>query len=347
MRYGILEMTVTVDGDGIPDAATDDFMAMVKAVGPAFGKVAAISGVDQLAVDCVLAQDFVKSVEARMRRFSEDDREGFKTERVGGFAVAKNLSQVEDDSLIAIVFDASMWAGRDGVARARKVATMAHELAHPVMTRVRRMSGALEGVIFPSQTLTEVARSNARIDWDEFRAEGIADAVLQGMATADEPGGGSRPLPLAEISLTGYVEQAQTQLAAAYPAWADRVQTYREWKMKLDEMWFPALRDLGEMRTLIAMTLGCRGFESNDPIDSAVWALPAYQLYFGEPWEAYIAAIRRLPFITTPENHREVEREILDVGEASFKHALKALGLTADDLPDRHNDVHVSEPQRI
>lgn len=156
-----------------------------------------------------------------MRRFGEDDREGFTTERVGGFAVAKNLSQVEDDSLIAIVFDASMWAGMDGAARARKVATMAHELAHPVMTRLRRMSGALEGVIFPSQTLTEVARSNARICWDEFRAEAIADVVLQGMATADEPGGGSRRLPLAEISLTGYVEQAKTQLAAAYPAWAD------------------------------------------------------------------------------------------------------------------------------
>jgi hypothetical protein len=294
-----------------------------------------------------LSADFIKAVEARMRRFGEDDREGFTTERVGGFAVAKNLSQVEDDSLIAIVFDASMWAGMDGAARARKVATMAHELAHPVMTRVRRMSGALEGVIFPSQTLNEGARSNARIDWDEFRAEAIADVVLQGMVTADEPGGGSRPVPLAEISLAGYVEQARMQMGAAYPAWADRVQTYREWKMKLGDMWFSTLRDLDQMRTLIAMTLGCRGFESNEPIDPAVAALPAYKLYFGEPWEAYIAAIRRLPSITTPENHCDVEREILDLGEASFKHALKALGLTADDLPDRHNEVHVTEPQRV
>jgi hypothetical protein len=143
------------------------------------------------------------------------------------------------------------------------------------------------------------------------------------------------------------VEQAKVQLGAAYPAWADRVQTYREWKMKLDDMWFPTLRDLGEMRTLLAMTLGCRGFESNEPIDPAVSALPAYQLYFGEPWDAYIAAIRRFPSVTTPENHRDVEREILDVGEASFKQALLALGLTADDTPDRHSEVHVTEPQRI
>lgn len=346
MRYGVLELTAVTEGD-MPDAATEDFMAVVQSVGPAFGKVAEISGVDQLAVECVLAADFIKGVEARMRRFGEDDREAFTTERVGGFAIAKNLSQAEDDSRIAIVFDSSIWIGMDGAARARKVATMAHELAHPVMTRLRRMSGALEGVVFPSITLTEVARSNARICWDDFRAEAIADVVLQQMATADEPGGGSRPLPLAEISLSGYVEQAKVQLSVAYPAWADRVQAYREWKMKLDDMWFPTLRDLGEMRTLMVMTLGCRGFESHEPIDPAVSALPAYNLYFGEPWEAYIAAIRRLPSITTPENHREIEREILDVGEASFKDALKALGLTADDLPDRHNDVHVTEPQRV
>jgi hypothetical protein len=54
-----------------------------------------------------------------------------------------------------------------------------------------------------------------------------------------------------------------------------------------------------------------------------------------------------VPSITTPENDREVEHEILAVGDASIKHALKALGLTADDLPDRHNHVHVIEPQRI
>jgi hypothetical protein len=347
MRYGILEMTASVEGDDIEAAAKDDFTGLVRAVGPAFGKVAELSGIDQLAVECVLAADFIKAVEARMRRFSEDDREGFTTERVGGVVAAKNLSQAEDDSKVAIVFDASMWAGIDGAARARKAAIMAHEVAHPVMTRVRRISGALEGVVFPSVTLTEVARSNARIDWDEFRAEAIADLVLQGMTTVTEPDGESRSLPLAEISLSGYVEQAKTQLGTAYPAWADRVQTYREWKMTLDEMWFSTLRDLGEMRTLLAMTLGCLGLDSNEPIDPAVSALPAYQLYFGEPWEAYIAAIRRLPIITTPTDHRDVEREILEAGEASFKQALHSLGLTADDLPDRHSEVHVTGPQRI
>jgi len=54
-----------------------------------------------------------------------------------------------------------------------------------------------------------------------------------------------------------------------------------------------------------------------------------------------------LPIITTPGDHRDVEREILDVGEASFRQALLALGLTADDAPDRHSEVHVTEPLRI
>jgi hypothetical protein len=347
MRYGILELTVTVEGDGIPDAAKEDFTALVPAVGPAFGKIAEVSGIDQLAVECVLADQFVKAVESRMRRFGDSDQGPYTTERVGGFAVAKNLSQVEDESKVAIVFDASMWTGTDGAARARKAATMAHEVSHPVMTRVRRMSGALDGVIFPSQTLTEVARSSARIDWDEFRAESFADMVLQEMATADEPGGGTHPLRLAEISLAGYVEQAQMQLGAAYPAWADRVQEYREGRKTLADMWYSTLRDLGEMRTLIAATMGCMGVDSTEPIDPTVSSLPAYQLYFGKPWEAYIDAMGRLPLVTTPVNHRDVEREILEAGEASFRKALIALGLTADDLPDRQCEVHVTEPQRI
>lgn len=336
-----------VEGGGVPGAAQEDFTAMLAAVGPAFGKIAELSQIDQLSVECVLAEDFVKAVKPRMRRFGDSDQGDFATERVGGFAVAKNLSQVEDDSRIAIVFDANLWAGMDGAARARKVATMAHELSHPVMTRVRRMSGALDGVIFPSQTLAEVARSSARIDWDEFRAEAMADMVLQAMTTADEPGGGSRPLRLAEISLTGYVEQATAQLGNAYPAWADRVVGFGIGRLTLDEMWTQTLRQLGQMRTLIAMMLGCLGTESNESIDAAVSALPAYQLYFGKPWEAYIEAIRRLPFITTPKDHHHVEREVLDTGEASFRQALKALGLTADDFADRHSYVHVTDPLRV
>lgn len=111
MRYGVLQLTSVVVGEGIPAAAHEDFTAMVPAVGPAFGKIAEISGIDQLAVECVLAEQFVKAVESRMRRFGEDDREAFTTERVGGVVAAKNLAQAEDDSEVAIVFDASMWVG--------------------------------------------------------------------------------------------------------------------------------------------------------------------------------------------------------------------------------------------
>jgi hypothetical protein len=347
MRYGVLDLTAVVDGSGIPAVAQEDFIALMQALGPAFGKLAAIGGIDQLAVECVLAEDFVNAVEARMRRFDDSDQGGFTTDRIGGVVAAKNLPQADDDSHVAIVFAADVWVDSGNPPLAQKTTIMAHELAHPVMSRVRRMSGALDGVIFPSRTATEIARSSARIDWDEFRAEAIADVVLQGMATTTEPDGESRPLRLADILMADYAEQAKIHLASAYPAWADRVQKYREWELSLGDMWSQTLQQLGQTRTLVARMLGCAGAESDKPVDVQVSALPAYRLYFGEPWEAYVNAMRGARLVTTVNEHLEVEREVLDLGEASFRHALRALGVTASELPNRQSDVRVVEPQRV
>jgi hypothetical protein len=346
LNHGVLELQAIVDGADIPDSDRQEFTALVDVVGPAFGLLAEQAEVDFLEVECVLAANFVTAVEARMKRLSDGDQEGFTTERVGGVVAAKNLPQAADDSRVAIVFAHETLRALVG-GTVNRAAFVAHEIAHSVLSRVRRMSGALDGVVFPSQTLTEISRSSARIDWDEFRAEALADQIIQAMATVTEAGGGSRPLRLAEISGPGYLEQAKTQLAAAYPAWPDRVQAYREYRLALGDMWIATLRSVGQMRTLMAMMMGALGIDSDAPVDPELAALPAYRLYFGALWDEYINTVRHSPILTTVSEHREIELTVLRAGEASFRFALLALGLTADDLPDRQAHVHVVAPQRL
>src|SRR5262249_38973549 len=159
------------------------------------------------------ADDFVAAVKAYTRPFGDSEGEGFTTERVGGVVVAKNLAQAADESRIAIVFSAALWASQ---GEASRFAIVAHEIAHSLMSRVRQLSGALDGVLFPSLTLTEVARSSARIDWDEFRAEAMADEFLRAMATADTEGGESRPARLADLTLALSLKTAKDELGDAY-----------------------------------------------------------------------------------------------------------------------------------
>lgn len=341
----VMEVSVTFEGE-VPEEVQPDFASLANAMGGLFGRLASTMGIDHLDVECVLAHDFREAVESRLRRLGDGDQQGFTTERVGGVVVGKNLPQVEDQSRIAVVFAPELWIDSGGFAPAQKVATMAHEIAHTVMSRARYMSGALEGVVFPSQTLTEVARSSARIDWDEFRAEALADTVLQTVATTGE-GDNVRPLRLADFASTLYHDQASSQLAAAYPAWADRVDAYMDRQISLDDLWYATLQKLGQLRTLIAMFTGAMGRESDQPLAADLSAQHAYRLYFGEPWEEYVRTMRVSPILPTVSEHRGVEAEVLRVGEGSFRAALLALGLTADDLPNRTAYVHVSEPRRI
>ena len=85
--------------------------------------------------------------------------------------------------------------------------------------------------------------------------------------------------------------------------------------------------------------------DSSEQLPTDIIELPAYSLYFGERWEAYVATLRAAPILTTVGSHSSVEHEILAVGESSFRDGLTALGLTADDLPNREAYVHVSEPR--
>ncbi len=341
-----MEINVTFDGDHISEETQREFIAVTEAMARLYNLMTQPLGIDPLEVECVLAEDFAAAVNARAHGFGDADHPGFTTERVGGVVVAKNLPQVADESRIAIVFSADVWVNRFGEDAIQKWTLVAHEIAHPVMSRTRSLSGVLDGVPFPSLTPTEVIRASARVDWDEFRADALADAIVQETAAITDPNIDPADVRLAKTSVPATLAQVRIELSAAYPLWADRVQTFRERKLGLTDLWVQTARDLSQLRTLIARMTGGMGIGSRELLPKDVRELPAYRLYFDNPWEEFIRVLRESPVLTRLDEHREVENRILALGDDSFRFALAALGLKAEDSADRSFAVYVKEPQR-
>lgn len=134
----------------------------------------------------VLAEDFVTEVSRWLPAWTRaDEGEEFTTTREGGIVAAKTLDQAGDCSDMVIVFDDSFWPHVDQDNRARAIAAPLadHKRAHPIIDRTRHVSGAMDGVLIPSATGTEIARSMGRIFVDEYRADRLADLVLGELRT--------------------------------------------------------------------------------------------------------------------------------------------------------------------
>jgi hypothetical protein len=342
-----VDLNLTFEGDGLSGEAQHEFTLVAEAVFRIYRRLIEPLGVDHLEVECVLAEDFVAAVNARAHGFGDADHPGFTADRVGGMVVAKNLAQEADESRVAIVFSADIWVRQYADRPMEKWALMAHEIAHPVMSRVRWLSGSLHGVPFPSHTPTEVMRTGARIDWDEFRAEALADVILQESVAMTHPNLDPQDVSLAKIAVPATLAQVRIELTAVYPRWADRVQTYREGRLALTDLWIQTARELAQLRTLIARMTGGMGIDSDELLPAAVTELPAYRLYFSHPWEEFIKTLRESPLLTRVDEHRDVEERILAIAEQSFRAALAKLGLEAHDHPDRSFEINVNGPQRL
>jgi hypothetical protein len=105
----VMDISITFDG-AVPQESQPEFTSSAHLIAAVFGRLAGSLGIDHLDVECVLAEDFVRTVNSLMRGFGEGDQQGFTTERIGGVVAAKNLPQVEDQSQVAIVFAPELWA---------------------------------------------------------------------------------------------------------------------------------------------------------------------------------------------------------------------------------------------
>jgi len=305
-----------------------------------------LKGIPESQISLLFTDDLVGAVR-KHARYGEDAGALFSADRIGGVVAAKNLPQTEDYSEVLIVFDTRRWSNEPangGAARLEQLFLLAHELCHPLMERARYCSGALDGVIFPSFTGNEVARSLSRILADEYRADRIADSYLRQLANTNIHGE-VRPVGMGEVLGASYLEAAFASVAQAHPLWPDFVQNYREWGSDLSTMWAGLVGNMEQTITSLihaqaaADSIGGTMLLEGEPFRS----LPARMLYLG-PLEDLINGFRSQPLLANFEDTRDLDAEIVASGEKAFIEIWTKLGITIEERPDRQWSLWVGEP---
>lgn len=301
-------------------------------------------------VTALLTDDFVGSVERHYCPYpGEMPTPGwFSSERLGGKAGAKCLDQTGDSSRVTIVFDSEPWEhAEDPGLRAEAIATVSHELVHVVLDRGRHACGAMDGVILPSVTGPERARSISRIVADEYRADAISDAMVAATVTTGEERTPARGL-VWQLRQDDYVIAVQTVLAEAHPGWPDLVDSYRDWKIPLEEMWGQLSRSTEQVLTILAHAQAhADSGDDGEILDRPdIAATPAASLYL-QPFRRFLDEVRRRPLLPRIGAFAEVERELVAIGEEAILEIWGLLGLTMAEHPDRTWDCLVGEPARF
>ena len=295
----------------------------------------------------IIADDLAASVRENMRVQREEGP--FSPERVGGMVAAKNLPQSEDNSSVVIVFDATYWrveADNQGSARVRQIFLLTHELSHVMLDRARHSSRALDGVVFPSFTGHEVARSLVRILADEYRADTLADLYLRQLASA-EIDGEMRRVGVWEVFGADYVAAASASIAQAHPLWPDVVQNYREAKVDLSTMWGELVSNMEQTLTSLvhaqAAADGADGslLVNEDPVRS----MPSARLYL-QPITSLFELLRQQPVLPNLDETKALDARLVEVGEGALIDVWRALGLTMEERPNRQWSLWVGEPVR-
>lgn len=304
--------------------------------------------IPDIEISIVLADDFVDEVNRRTHP-AHQAAVPFTLDRVGSIVIGKNLPQSEDGSAVTIVFNSLGWSGDLSVERGTAARIVAHELAHPLRERVERVSGALEGVIFPSVTATELARSTARVVIGEYQADRLADTLLSRLLRVTI-NGESQPYSSWTFEGNGYLEGLADALGSVYPAWPDTVDEYRNWQLDLGTMFRRVAMSIDQTLTLI-VHVQAMADEAQAGLDvlehEAIGELPAVRLYLSDTFSPFLAELRDVPLMPTIEQALDVERRVVRIGAKVTSEIWRRLGLHPEEQEgSRDWGLRVTEPLR-
>lgn len=343
LRSSDMTLKVRVDAPSVPKETADEFRALALLIFSAYRQQRERLRIPAARVTAVLADEFEQEVR-RWLPFGD-----FEAERIGGQAVGKNLCQDSECRDIVIVFDAALWREPgDEVDRLFRAAIIGHELAHPIQSRAAYASGAMDGVELPSITPHEAFRSAGRILANEYRADRLAELVVGQMATADL-GDGPRPYATWNFRNTSYMDALIAQLSAAYPAWPDLVDRYRDWEIPLEAMFVGLATQIDQTLTLLFHAQAFADAAGADQLllDSPqLAALPASRLYLAPALAPFMAVVRQTPILTSLVATRAAEAEFTRQGLAAHLEIFSRLGITPRDLPRPSVYIDVTSPMR-
>lgn len=264
--------------------------------------------------------------------------------------MAKNIPMCDDSSRVTIVVNRNVLSTAADESTVSSIFTLAHELTHPVINRMRAASGVLAGVPFPSRTPTECARSITRIAIDEYWTDCFAGIVLGFFAHVDRDG---ERVPLHQGSVMGGVDGYRNQLAHVlesyiHPGWPDLVESYQEHRMSLDVMWGRVVRETDQVFTLLAHAQSSEdGSQTGGPfVDGTTSDNPGVRLYLAPAWKRVMGSLDSMPFTLPLAEFAAADLAVTDAGEVALMTMWETLGLTFDEHEDRSYYIHVTAPTR-
>jgi hypothetical protein len=206
----------------------------------------------------------------------------------------------------------------------------------------------MEGVLLPSVTGTEIARSMARILVAEYRADILADLMIGGLISMTVDG---EQVPFAYWlpNRDRYLGHIQQLLEDVGQRWPDTVQEYREWRLPLEKRFGAVAASIDQTLTVIVHAQAASdGTENSEEVlaHPAIAGLVAVRLYLGEPIHEFLTALRSEPTLPSLLDSRVVEGRLVDAGERMIKEIWRRLGLTVLDHGDRTWGIKVGEPLR-
>jgi len=338
---------IRIQAPSLSDPQRESFIADAKSVHAVLDDLRSRLLIPATDLELVVTDDFTATVRASQA----DSEEPFDVERPFGLVSAKNLPQDDKSARVVIVFDARAWSGLNvakGQDRWRALGLIAHELAHPILTRARWASGVLEGVAYPSHTPTELARSISRIGSDEYRADAIADIVLK-TTTTKTVDGVSSPALIWDVMGQDYREGMRDLFRGLYPQLPDLVQAYRERRLDLEPMWREIVRQSEGIVTAFMHARAYADAADDIPLLDAdeIRHLPAVTLYLADTMPPYIEAVRTGPMLAPLPEFAALDARVIRAGEGMLREIWRRLGLTFTEVPGSRNyEIHVAEPFR-
>lgn len=329
----------------------EEFGKIFTAVGTYLAVIAESLDAPPVAVTTLVAGDFRAEVE---RAWAESDAlEGnagqrYTADRVGGgIAVAKSIPMARDRSQFRVVIDgAHLREPFDPHESAYVITLIAHELAHPLLDRLRWASGAMAEVFLPSHTPSELARSISRSALDELRADFVAGIVLGQMVSVTQQDGAPRSMTIADVvGEEQRLSVGEVLDDVVHPGWPDLVQSYRTHQIDLQRMWSTLVGQTEQVMILLAhVEAQALGTSRPGPLESEFANHQGARLYLGPTWRKILGAGGQslLPGLS---EFREREYVLLREGEAAIIQMWGALGLTFEDLAEpRTFYIHIGKP---
>lgn len=339
--------------DDGPDTPQQEFVGqrMVE-LDAVFEAMAQSFQVPMLDVTVQLTPDFQAAVEQAWRDSAKSwltTTGSYNPERLGGQAVAKTLDLTEDGFRQRVVINSSALGQLDTPAgQMWALHVLSHELAHTLLERLRHSSGALEGVVFPSVTPTECARSMVRVAVDEIRADRVADLVVGTFAKVTMPDGQTKPAQITDAFGAGYRGQIADVLdTVIHPGWPNTVHAYQLGQLSLQEMFSQIGTQTDQVITLLARAHAeALRLERPGALEDECRDHPGATLYLAPAWSRIVHAMGEDLIPDGPEPFLARERHLLDEAEVAVLSMWERLGLTFDIHPNRSFYIHVAAPQR-